>query len=172
MRKKERSDRMISLYTTEEAQRLRRHAGISARTAAIVFLLAFAACIALCFFVRTANASRMLIRVIVLFTLGGWAAILLLNLVYYPARAGYTHMEGILAGETEVREGRLLILPGAFRIPKSITVRKVNLETEGETLHLSVLCGKVNQLPANGSRVRVCTVRNYITAFEVCDEEI
>ena len=56
-------------------------------------------------------------------------------------------------------------------LPRSIAVRRALLTENGETTALSLNARLARRMPPDGTRVRVRTVRRYITAFEVCDEE-
>ncbi len=164
---------MHVLYTPEEAAAIRRWArGLK------VFMLALAAgalaaCVSLCFFVTTANAGRLLAAAVIISTLAGWAVILLRAGWYAPAKAVYTHMEGVLAAqEREAFTGTLTPEAGTLRIPNSIWIRRVTLtDAQGGTVALSVPDGKAAQLPPAGTAVRVQTVRKYILAWEAAHEE-
>ena len=163
---------MVSLYSNDEKNRMKKRAMLFLMIACAVLGGALIACIVLCTQVRTANAERLLYWVIGLFTLAGWAFILLLSLGYWPFQAEYRHMEGILNGAEENWEGRLTVSPATFRIPKSIVIRKVRLTDGEEKVSLNVDARFAKGLPKNGSWVRVKTVRKYITAVEACDENV
>ena len=161
---------MTRFYSKEEMERYRRRAVWSGAAAWGALALGWLACAVLCFFVNTANARRMLIWMIGLSTVSGWAFILLRQLVYAPAHADASHMAGILADEaekTEEFEGLLRLSPGAFQIPKSIAVRRATLTNSEESTSLTVDASLARRLPPDGSRVRVQTVRKYITGYEV-----
>lgn len=161
---------MVSLYSHEEKNRMKKRAVICLATACAVLGAALIACVVLCTKVRTGNAEKLLYWVIGLFTLAGWFFILMIGLGYRPFQAEYRHMEGILNGPEEMDEGRLTVSPVSFRIPKSIVIRKAALTNGEETRTLNVDARLAKMLPKNGSRVRVKTVRKYITAAEACDE--
>ena len=159
---------MMVLYSQADAQRMSRRAKISLSLSCALIVSSLIACIALCTRVNTGNAERMLYTVIGLFTLAGWAAILLFRLIYLPSAAGYRHMKSILDGEEAEMEGRITLTSAAFQIPKSILARKVTLageEEDARTLNLDARFAK--KLPPDGTRVRVRTVRKFITAIEV-----
>ena len=58
-----------------------------------------------------------------------------------------------------------------FAIPRSITVRKMNLETDQGLLSLQADERLIQALPKSGTRVRIRFVRRYITAWEETDAE-
>ena len=158
---------MVSLYHREEAQRLAR-SGRRARYAAWGLLAAcFAVCALLCGRVRTGNAQRLLGLVIAVSTAGGWAAILLLRLRSRPCRIVAAHMEGLLNNPEEAfSTGEISLRPGVVSIPGSIDIRKAELHGSGEPTVLNVLAEKAGELPPDGTRVRLRTVRGYIMGWE------
>lgn len=160
---------MTEFYSQEALARMRRQVRRTGTLALSLTLAATAVCVFLCTRVTTGNALRLQWTVIGLFTLTGWTALLLTNLVIRPCRAEADHMAGILREEPEEHSGILHSLPGAFRIPKSITVRSLTLQEEGATLELRLDARFLKQIPPDGSRVRVRTVRKYIVAMEVRD---
>ena len=159
---------MTVLYTEAEMLKMKRRADWSGAVSWGALAAGWLACAALCFFVRTGNAKRMLFLVIALSTVSGWVFILLRQMVYAPAHGEARHMAGILADETEAEyEGVLRLSPGAFQIPKSIAVRKVSIQQDEDNISLNIDARLARRLPPDGTSVRVMTVRKYITAFEV-----
>ena len=158
---------MIFLYSQADALRMDRRAKISLYLSGALILSALIICILLCARVNTANAEKMLYTVIGLFTLAGWAAILLFRLIYLPGAAAFRHMKSILDGEEAEMEGILTLTAASFKIPKSILVRKIILAGEDETYTLNLDSRFVKRLPPDGAHVRVRVVRKFITAFEV-----
>ena len=160
---------MISLYSQADALRMDRRAKVSLYVSIGLLLSALIICIVLCAQVNTGNAERMLYTVIGLFTVAGWIAILLLRLIYFPSAAICRHMKSILGGAEEELEGRLSLSPAAFQIPKGILARKISLAVEGEEepRKLNIDDRLVKKLPPDGTRVRIRTVRKFITAIEV-----
>lgn len=158
---------MNRLYTPEEAHRWRRRTRLSLVICIVLAVIVTGICILLSTWVNTANAMRLLLTNIALFTLTGWAVILTLYYVHAPAKAQALHIEGMFSEEPQVYEGVYTLQPGAFRIPKSVTVRSAVL-TSGEdasTLHISAVL--VGRLPPSGTHLRVWTVRRFIIAYEV-----
>jgi len=158
---------MIRLYTPEAARQWKRRATLTLAISLGLVALALAVCIIFCTQVNTANAQTLMLSSMALFTLAGWACILLLYFVYAPAKAQAVHMAGMFSAETETWVGVLTVHKDSFHIPKSVTVRKATLETAEGPLPLSVSAGLVSKLPKNGTAVRVTTVRKYITGYEV-----
>ncbi len=158
---------MIRLYTPEAARRWKRRAYMILVFSLGLVALALIACIIFCTQVNTANAQTLMLSSMALFTLAGWACILLLYFAYAPAKAQAVHMAGMFSAKTETWEGVLTVHKDSFHIPKSVTVRKATLETAEGPLSLSVSAGLASRLPKNGTAVRVTTVRKYITGYEV-----
>ena len=57
-----------------------------------------------------------------------------------------------------------------FIIPRSVCVRKIRLETEGESLSLNLNEKLTDRIPPAGSRVRAAVARKFITGIEVLEE--
>jgi len=159
---------MNGFYTSQEAKRWQRRAKNCLIFSAALIVLALGACIVMCLMVTTANAQKLQLAAVSLFTLAGWTDILLFFFVYAPARAQAEHIGGMLTQEPLVHEGVLTLLPEVFRIPRSITVRKASLMTADGAISLSVSAALSRQLP-QGKPLRVWTVRGFITAWEVLE---
>ena len=164
---------MEALYTAAEADIIRRRARRLKAGMLAVALTGLAVCVGLCFGLTTANTDGRRLAVIAVSAAAGWTVILLRAVWFVPARAVYTHMDGVLsAGEREIFSGVLSVEKGAMHIPKSIWIRAVTLTgPDGRTETLSVLADKAGQLPPDGTPIRAETVRRYILAWEVPHEE-
>lgn len=123
----------------------------------------------LCIITDTANAARTLRMALISSVLWGWICIALYVCLLSPARANLSHLEGLLDQEPSVREGRFFLTADSFQIPKSVRVRRARLEDGDEFLPLNLDEAWVSRAPANGSLVRVQTVRKFITGIEVLD---
>ena len=122
----------------------------------------------LCLLVRTGNARIMLYAAGGTAVLLGWAAIAWWMFALEPARAEEQHRTGLkAAGEPSVYEGVFTLREGSFRIPKSVRIYKVSLDTGEDTLSLNLAESLLEKAPADGSRVRVQTLRKFITGIEV-----
>ena len=161
---------MTVLYAEEEMEKTKRRAVWSGAVSWGVLVLGWIACAVLCFFVNTANAKQMLLWVIALATVSGWIFILLRYMTYLPSLAEARHISGILKGTPETRTGILRLTPESFKIPKGITVRRVELLNGLDKVTLNVDAKMAGRLPQTGAHVCVLTVRKYITAFEVLHE--
>ncbi|MBQ8556381.1 MAG: hypothetical protein IJ438_10995 [Clostridia bacterium] len=162
---------MKQLYSPQDAQRWKLRARRSLAVAGLTLGIALVICIILCCMVDTGNSDTLLAAVIALSTLAGWTAILTLWFIYAPARAEAEHVAGIVQGEPEEAQGVLTIGAQRFRIPHSVTFYKAALTdgTEQRTFNLNVRLAE--ELPPSGTPVRILTVRKFITAYEVQDEE-
>ncbi len=160
------------LYTAEEAAAIRARAGrLKARMIGLG-LAGVVVCVILCCLVNTANENAIRLAVTAVSAAAGWAVILLWAAGYAPAKANHTHMEGVLGQPRETFEGVLSVEKGALQIPKSIRIRRVTLtDPEGNARALSVLAEKAGELPPEGARVRAETVRKYILAVEVLQDD-
>ena len=162
---------MTSLYTKEQLNRVKRKDQTGRALVWGLSAVSLAACVALCLNTRMGNERTMYLSVVVVSILGGWTVMALLFFYWLPWRAGRRHLEGILKGEEEEAVGVLHWTDTLFAIPRSITVRKMNLETDQGLLSLQADERLIRALPKSGTRVRVRFVRRYITAWEETDAE-
>ena len=162
---------MTFFFNDEAIRKSRARAGRYRRilpATGAAFLILF---IVLCALTRTGNARIMLFLSMGMMIAAGWAIIALWLFAAEPARAEERHLDGLAKGETEIREGRITLDSDVFRIPKSVRVRKVRLETgEDEPLSLNLNERFTPSMPANGSLVRVQVVHKFITGIEVLEE--
>ena len=131
--------------------------------------LSLALFILLCLLTRTGNAQSMLYLAMSCMVLGSLAVLALWMFAAEPARAEERHMAGLAGMEPETREGRFFLDRDSFRIPKSVRVRKVRLETKDEVLSLNLNEKLAGRMPSDGSLVRVETARKFITGMEVLE---
>lgn len=162
---------MTELYGPGEEKRFRRRDRVCRAAAWTVLIGGLGACVWMCCRVHTGNAAALLKACIIVSTLAGWIFLPLLIWGANPARAEHKHISGIRAGHPETREGVLTVEKESLSLPRSITVRRAHLTQNGETAALSLNARLARRMPPDGTRVRVKTVRRYITAFEVCNEK-
>ena len=93
---------------------------------------------ALCLLTHTGNARTMLFLTMASTVLPGWGIIALWLFAAEPMKAEEQHLTGLAAVEPESREGLFFLDSDVFRIPKSVRVRKVRLETDDDTLSLNL----------------------------------
>ncbi len=157
----------MRLYTEEKLNKLKKRVQ-SLRIFLILLMgLSLAFAITLCLFVKTENASKLLLAIITVMTLSGWISILVLNLFYLPAHRQSKHMENILKEETVSFEGEICLSPMVFGIPKSIEIQKVTIKNGEEAQTFSVSHNFAHLLPENGAVVRIKSAKGYITEAEV-----
>lgn len=124
----------------------------------------------LCLFIRTCNARTMHPVLLTATAVSGAAAIIIYVLFTRPARQELKHLEMLRNGSQDVREGILTVTRESFRIPKSVRVRRVILETgEERPALLNVDERWVGRMLPDGSRVRLTTVHSYIAGAEICE---
>ncbi len=127
---------------------------------------------ALCLLTRTGNARVM--HAVLLAATGalGGAAVAVYLLLLRPVRQERKHLEMLRKGEKTVLEGRLTVTDDSFRIPRSVRVRRVLLETGGKDerpVMLNVDERWVGRMPQNGSRVRAAAVHSYLAGVETLE---
>ncbi len=158
----------MECFLNEEAieksrRRVRRCTGLLCCAAG----LALAFIITVCLLTRTGNAQAMLYAAMAGMVLGSLAVLGLWMFAVEPAKAEYRHLAGLAAVEREVREGRFYLGSDTFRIPKSVRVRKVRLDTENGSLSLNLNAELAGRVPPDGSFVRTETARKFIVGMDV-----
>lgn len=160
----------MELFCTDQDLQAQRK---KARRYAVLFgslcFVTLAFFVVLCLCTDTANAARTLRAALVGSVLLGWACIAVFVCLLSPARAKLSHLEGLLDQSPALREGRFFLTSASFQIPKSVRVRQVRLENGDESAALNLDEAWVSRAPANGSLVRVQTVRKFITGLEILE---
>lgn len=132
-------------------------------------MLALVFFVVLCLLTRTGNARIMLYAATAGMVLAGWGLIVLWQFAVEPAQAEERHLTGLAGLEPETREGRIRMTGDVFRIPRSVRVRKVRLDTETESLSLNLNAQLTDRMPPDGSLVRTEIARKFITGLEVLE---
>ena len=157
--------------TEEELSSWKKHVKQLTAVFRILVCLAAAAFIVLCLLVRTENAQTFhWILIAVAIVLGG-ICISLHVLGIQEARAQAGHLDMLLQGEKEMLTGRMTLTDESIRIPKSIRIRKVLLDTGEETpKRLNLDERWIGRMPADGSLVRLPVSHSYIAGVEILEE--
>ena len=138
-------------------------------TLCILAALSLVCFIILCLMTRTGNVQTMLFLAMICSVLSGWGFIALWLFVLEPARSEEQHLTGLASLDPEIREGRFFMTGDRFRIPRSVRIRKVRLETETESLSLNLNDRLTDRMPPDGSLVRAEVARKFITGLEVLE---
>ena len=158
-------------FLTEEAiRKSEKRAKNGTRILVLCIALGAAAVAAIALATRTGNARAMTWTAIAAAAAAGWGILAFWMFRVKPDRAEARHLKGLAEETPRELTGRLAVRKDSFRIPKSVRVRKVGLETEGETLSLNVDEKLAGEMPADGSLVRVTAARKFITGVEVLEE--
>ncbi len=155
---------MTELYTPNRFQRYQRQAESARRWMIGLTVAAALVCLGLCLAVTTRSALALQWAATGVWTLAGWAIMLLHALRYQPAKPEEAHMEGNLAGTAEERKGVLTLEKGIRAIPRSISVRNATLRQGNDTVTLHVDASLADLLPATAQPLLVYTVRSYVVA--------
>ena len=159
---------MVYFYTPELVRRLMRKKTAALLWAIGLFVGGICVCAYLCISVCTANAVSHRIAAACVGTLSGWAAIIILALVYFPARAEHKHARRIQDENPSEQTGVLCVGKRAFRIPGSVDALPVELITGEEKESLLVLAILSSLLPTNGTRVKILRSGKFIVGTEEC----
>ena len=159
------------LYRREEPAALnkRRRAWLAA--VGVIAAGALTACVIFCLCTRTANALRMELSAIGVFTLAGWVDIYLLTFHVAALRREELHARRMLDGPRETVCGRTTLAEGTIRIRRSIAVRTVTVHGLERERRLYVNAARAGALERalQGSE-RSCeldVVSGYVAAFRV-----
>ena len=123
----------------------------------------------LCLLIRTGNARVMHGVMLTVTAVLGSAGVIVYTLFLQPARQERNHLEMLRNGEKTYREGLLTVSGQGFRIPKSVRVRPVVLETGNEEERPALLNVDerwIGRMPPDGTTVRVAEVNGYIAGVE------
>ena len=136
--------------------------------ALLIFLatLMLGICVFLCLRVTTRNAAVMEKIVILVSILSGWLLITLRYEMLVLSKREAEHATHMLTGPHEKITGMLSLTEDVFRIPGSIRVRRLTLETDNEVKRLSVSVQKLRMLGDLPRTVTVTTVHDFIVAAE------
>lgn len=162
---------VISFYSKEETLRAKQRAKRLKILCVILAAAALTGCVLLCVLLKTKTEALYRLLITALSSLAAGACVCVYMLGIRPARAFYTHADGLDAAEKEEAEG--VLLPGKeyFSIPKSVAVCRIRLQqSEEQVLRLSVRNDKEKLLPAPGTRLKVTAARKYIMRAEISGE--
>ena len=157
------------LYPPAYLARAQAHNRIWTALTALVTVGALAACIVLCCRLTTANADRTQLLVCVISAVAGWIVIFLMSRFVLPGRRELAHLRS-LQDEPRIRVcGAVTMEPGRVRIPRSITVRRLRVQTEEGAKRVSVNVRGAKSLPPLPATLALYTAHDYVVAWEVAE---
>lgn len=162
---------VISFYSKEETLRAKQRAKRLKILCVILAAATLTGCVLLCVLLKTKTEALYRLLITALSSLASGACVCVYMLGIRPAKAFYTHAEGLEDAEKEEAEG--VLLPGKeyFSIPKSVAVCRVRLQqSEEQVLRLSVRADKEKLLPALGTHLKITAARKYILRTEISGE--
>ena len=137
----------------------------------ILIVLTLITFIVLCLLVRTENADSLHLVLMAVTVVMGWICIIVYQLGIKEARTQAGHLDMLLKGEKDFREGRITLTRETIRIPKSIRIRKVLLDSgEEEPTRLNLDERWISRMPPDGSRVRLALAHSYIAGVETLEQ--
>ena len=159
------------LYRPGEPERLKKRRSVWLTAVCVIAAGALVLCVLFCLLTGTANAMRMELSAIAVFTLAGWVDIYLLTFRVAALGREEDHVRRMLAGERETVRGRTELAARTVRIRKSIAVRTVTVREDGQTRRLFVNAARARSLEqALGGGERMCeldVVSGYVAACKV-----
>lgn len=154
---------MTEIYTLSALEKLKKRILLFRILIPLFLFGGLLVCILLCIGVNTGNADARQLAVVLTAVLSGWTAISLLMLGLRPSKARKAHFDGILADSPVCRTGTLVSVGPRLYIPRSITIRKVTVLSDGTEEILNILADRASLLPAPGTVLTFRTVRSYIS---------
>ena len=127
---------------------------------------ALAACLGMIARTGTANAARMELAVICVSTLTGWVVIYGGIFVVTAARRELAHAKMLRREERQAVSGAVTVTKERVAIRNSITARRVEVVTDGQTRRLLVCETRADALASAGAAV-LYTAHSYVAAYEV-----
>ena len=157
---------IIDLYPALEIQKLTRKAKLWQIALSVIALTALTACIVLTALTTTANAQQMELAVIIISTVAGWLIIYFGTFAALAGKRELTHAD-MLNKEERIRiAGAPTVTDRRITIRHSITARRIEVQTEGETRRLLVCESKARELEA-ANAVALYAAHGYVAAYEV-----
>ena len=167
--------RKTELYSPSDPERLKKKHDAWLTAVCLIAAAALILCVVFCLLTGTANAMRMELLSVAVFTLAGWVDIYLLTFAVAALNRERDHALRMLSPERETVRGDVELEKKTVRIPRSIAVRAVTVTGEGRPRRLYVnagRCGALEQALGDGKRVcELDVVGGYVAAFEVCHED-
>jgi len=156
---------IVELYGAADLQRLENR--IRRGRAAMLGLgvSALALLVALCCLTGTANARRMEAAAIAVSTVAGWILLYLRRFVVAEGRTELRHARMLGETEKEILRGRVTVTQERVRIPGSIRLRRVLVETEAGTRRVSVNETRAAVLAAAGKELELHVANGYVAAY-------
>lgn len=158
-------EKMTPVYSPEDLRRLEKKRRNTTLFCWLLGLAALGTCVALCALTRTANAERMELACIVIWTAAGWLILYLRRFVVTEAGYERQHAEMLRQGEAETICGRVTVTGERLRIIRSIRITSVLVENESGTRRLKLCTSRENKLKAAGDRLTLHVVNGYIAGY-------
>lgn len=165
-------EKRTELFPEERVSRLTRGNRIWTALTAAAALLTLAGCIVLCLLADTATEDRSELLTLAVSGVGGCVVIFLWTHAVRGSRAELRHIATLRCGEQKVLQGKVTLLPGRFRIPESVTVQQLRVETPSGGSERAAVIARCAKLLKNRTQpLRLYTSHGYVTAFEDAYEE-
>ncbi len=157
---------MTEFYPADAAERLQRSNKIWKILTAGIAVSALAVCIVLVSGVTTANAAGRELLVCVISAIAGWVVIFLCKHFVFGLQRELIHLHTLHDEPREAVTGEVLTDGRRFRIPSSITVQTLHVQTGTETRRVSINTRFLRRLPKLPARLTLYTVHGYVVAYE------
>ena len=155
----------MELYGEAELQRLRRKVKGWRIALWAISLAALAACVTMAALTNTANAAQMELAAVTVNVAVGWVVIYCGIFVAAAGRHELEHAEMLGKEERTRIVGTLNVTDQRIVIRRSITARRVEVHTDGETQRLLVCESRARTLEKAGARA-LYAAHGYVAAYE------
>ena len=155
----------MELYDEAELQRLRRKVKGWRIALWAISLAALAACVTMAALTNTANAAQMELAAVTVNVAVGWVVIYCGIFVAAAGRHELEHAEMLGKEERTRIVGTLNVTDQRIVIRRSITARRVEVHTDGETQRLLVCESRARALEKAGARA-LYAAHGYVAAYE------
>lgn len=158
--------RVVELYDDAAMTRLERRIRLWRGLLWALAAVALAACLGMIARTGTANAARMELTVICVSTFAGWIVLYGRMFGVTAARRELAHANMLRREERQAVSGGVTVTNERVAIRNSITARRVEVTTDGQTRRLLVCETRAEALASAGATV-LYTAHSYVAAYEV-----
>lgn len=159
--------RKQELYSYEELASLKKRKAAAVAVAAAIALVTLALAIVCCIKADRHAPKEMLIRAIVISTVGGWIVISLVHFLIDELTYAIKHSRAMLEGEKEEVGGRFKLTDERWLVKRGVAITEVKAEPDDPSprapVRLQIYDKKKKRFDEAAVRVETC--HGFITAF-------
>lgn len=161
---------IIELYDTASQSKQNRKLKVAKAVFYAFVFVALIFCVILFLLTDVSNEKTMRRIVIIVSGVAGCAAIYFYSFAVIDVKHSAEHAKRMISGEREKLVGTFVIGEKDIKIPGSIIIRPMRVQTDGGEQRINVSAEKVPLLPRDGGRYVLYTVNGYLAAIGVENE--